>query len=177
MESGGCQQVCQVWTIKVQYKRWTSNRLEITGRPATAPPCLRSIRCFVGKGTEVEVLSVAANEGSWPLTGFAIGLANGTIFLLQADRSAFSPRPSLAMMRPECTSMSICLQTGRRCSAMYCPRRAKTAASHRSPIWPSRVSYHWLSLLHLHLTPTEQPFCTQAPRGYSTCMLSHTCRQ
>ena len=66
----------------VSLKVWN---LEAWAKTAKAPPLLRTIDCFGGKSPEADVSQLAVHEGTWPFVTYAVGLANGHLYVLQAD--------------------------------------------------------------------------------------------
>lgn len=60
--------------------------LEGQAKSSTAtPPLLKSLRLFTPKQPESPVKVVAVHEENWPQMTLALGLANGSIYVLRGD--------------------------------------------------------------------------------------------
>ena len=64
----------KVWNLEGQAKSSTAT-----------PPLLKSLRLFTPKQPEAPVTAVAVQEENWPQMTLAIGLANGSIYVIRGD--------------------------------------------------------------------------------------------
>ncbi|KAK9806296.1 hypothetical protein WJX72_009074 [[Myrmecia] bisecta] len=76
-----------------------------SSRSSAAPPCLRAIKCFTAKQPEAEITALAAHEEVWPHMTLALGLANGSIYLLRGDIARDKLTRTILTLRPDTSDL------------------------------------------------------------------------